>query len=189
MELLQGDGKSKKKKMPVFVAFLKADLENVASLKPKTTGSVWVMDVKNGDSNEERKGVSIDAEEEVDLEGSRGVANLVIKFADAAEKANCSIITPETYASKYKGKKKFLAALPTSIEASGEWVPFLAFEARGMDITQVHLGGDNFVATATSGAVFEENLDLSEGDWSDYDEDNELPVSITNIQVKVQAIR
>lgn len=175
--------------MPTFVAFMKCDLENIASLAPKTTGSVWVIDVKNGQSDEARTGVSIDADDEIELDGSRGVANLVIKFADAPEKSNVSIIQGDDYRAKYKQKAKFMAVSPRPMtaETSGEWVPFLAFEARGLDVTAVTVGGDNFKAVATSGTSFVP--DLSDGDWAEYDEPHELPVSITNIEIKVEAIR
>lgn len=161
--------------MPVFVACVKADLENVERLE--TLSQVWKIDVKHGSSDEVREGVTIDATEFFDLEGSRGTCNLVIKFKDAVEKAQCTILTD---------KKLKVEPRPMTAEDS-DWVPFLAMEARGLEVTRVHVSDDNFLVTASSGASF--TPDLSDGDWADYDDDNQLPVSITNLQTKVDVVR
>lgn len=175
--------------MPVFVAMLKCDLENVASLTPRTSNSVWTIDVKHGQSDEMREKVTIDAEDEIEIEGSRGTANLIIKFEDAAEKAQCSILSDEQFKTKFKNKKKQLELAPRAATAddSDIWLPFLAFEARGLDVVKVHLGGDNFDLVSTAGSTF--TPDLSETDWSDYDDDNQLPISITQLQTKVEVVR
>mmetsp|Transcript_23833 Transcript_23833/g.31025 ORF Transcript_23833/g.31025 Transcript_23833/m.31025 type:complete len:180 (+) Transcript_23833:72-611(+) len=177
--------------MPIFVAYLKGDFENIDKIETKTSTSVWTIDLKHGQGDEVRKGVTIDAEDVIELEGSRGTAHLVLKFADANEKAQVSIITPEEFRSKYKNKKNAMAHAPRALTAddSGSFVPVLAFEARGADVINLSLGGDNFIVTATSGTVFETDLDFSEGDWSDYDDQAELPVSLTNIETKVDVLR
>ena len=172
--------------MPVFVALARCELENVASVSPRTSKSVWVIDVKHGQSDEVREKVTIDAEDSVDLEGSRGTANLVLKFADAAEKANCSILSADDFKTKFKNKKKQLELMPRAI-TSEAWTPFLAFEARGLDVSRVHVNGDNFDLVDSKGTKF--RPDLSEPDWADYDADNDLPVSITNFETKVEVVR
>lgn len=163
--------------MPVFVASVKCELENVEKLE--TLSPVWKIDVKHGSSDEVREGVTIDATEVFELEGSRGTCNLVIKFKDAAEKAQCTILT------EFNKKAKVVPRPYTADDT--EWVPFLAFEARGLEVTRVHVTDDNFLVTASSGASFQP--DLSDGDWADYDDDNQLPVSVTNLETKVDVVR
>ncbi|KAJ8612690.1 hypothetical protein CTAYLR_002136 [Chrysophaeum taylorii] len=162
--------------MPVFVLSIKVDLENVSSLAPKTQ-SVWVIDAKNGQSDETRRGVTISAGDDFEIEGSRGTANLIIKFADAKEKSTCRILSSDD---------KKLKKLKLRAVTDDNWTPFLAMEARGMDVLKVDLG-DNFVAASTEGTIFD--VDLSDGDWADYDEPNDLPVSVTNAITKVEVLR
>lgn len=173
--------------MPVFVAMMRCEeLENVARLEPRTLSSVWTIDVKHGSSEETRQGVTIDAEEEVEVEGSRATANLVIKFADATEKAHCNILSVDDFRAKRKKQTAYAPRALTS-EDSQEWVAFLAFEARGLDVTRVHVGGDNFDVVSTGGGKF--RPDLSDSDWADYDEEHSLPVSVTGLETKVEVVR
>ena len=162
--------------MPVFICSLKCELENVSSLSVRD--SVWTLDVKNGSSDETRKGVTIDADDEIDVEGSRASANLVSKFHDAIEKAHASILPSDDKKAKVRSMTS---------EDSGEWVPFLAIEARGLEITAVHLGGDNFTLVTSGGTTF--IPDLSEPDWAEYDQDHQLPVSITQLETKVEVYK
>ena len=151
----------------------------------------WTIDVKHGQSDETRTGVTIDAADVLELEGSRGTVNLVIKFADAGEKAQCSIMSAEAYKAAFKKKKPALAYLPRAVtpEDSGEWVPIVAFEARGLEVTKLHLGVDDVVIQSTGGAVYDEDVDLSDGDWAEYDADASLSVSVTGATTKVMLVR
>jgi len=38
------------------------------------------------------------------------------------------------------------------------------------------------------GVVFEEDVDLSEGDWGDYDEENDTAVSVNEFESKIIAV-
>lgn len=141
--------------MPVFVAYLKVeDIDGVASVAPASLaaggGARFTIDVKNGMSDETRTGITIAPEDEVDIAGSRGVANLVLKFADARESSSCSVLAPADFAARFKKKKATLKEQPRSLTAddAGAWVPFLAFEARGMDIVNLSLGEDDAVVTS-----------------------------------------
>lgn len=44
-----------------------------------------------------------------------------------------------------------------------------------------HPHGTQFVVRSTAGTSFDE-VDLADGDWADYDADNDLPVSVTNLE-------
>ena len=165
--------------MPVFVGYFKATLENIGSLEPKADNT-WKIDVQNSQSEEKREGVTINAEEEVELEGSRGTANLEIRFPDSTEKANCSIIGAASFQATFKKNKAKLKEMPRAVTAedSDEWVPIVAFEARGLDVVKLTLGVDDFTAKSSGGGLLEE-VDLSD-DFADYDEPNELSIGITS---------
>ena len=47
---------------------------------------------------------------------------------------------------------------------SGEYVPVLAMECRGVEPYEFYPLGNEFKVTSSGGAVFEEDVDLSEGD-------------------------
>jgi len=43
---------------------------------------------------------------------------------------------------------------------------------------------DEFILTSEGGTVFSEGIDLSDGDWADYDADYDASISISNFQSK-----
>ena len=73
-------------------------------------------------------------------------------------------------------------------EDSGEFVPVLAMECRGMEPYAFHPLGNEFRVTSVGGTVFEEDVDLSEGDWADYDEENDASVSVNAFESKIVAV-
>lgn len=75
--------------MPTFVLWVKAELENVAEIAAPA-GHAWCIDVQQAAGTEEKKGVWVDPAEEAELSGSRGVANLVIKFDN--KEASASLV-------------------------------------------------------------------------------------------------
>ena len=118
------------------------------------------------------------------------LSNLVLKFQDSAEKASCSILGDEDFKSRFKKKKEALKQAPRALTAedSGEWVPIVAFEARGMDVTKFHLGRGDLVVHSEGDAIFDD-VDLGDGDWADYDADADCSVSITDATTKVELVR
>ena len=87
--------------MPIFVAYIKADLENVGSASVDVASATLTIDVKQGQSDETRESVTICREDEVPLDGSRGIANLVL----SDWKASCSILTSDEFTTRFKKKK------------------------------------------------------------------------------------
>jgi Eukaryotic protein of unknown function (DUF866) len=77
---------------------------------------------------------------------------------------------------------KKLTTKSITAEQSGQWVPVVAFDCRGLMPIMWHPHTD-FVVSSTGGTVFNE-VDLSEGDWGEYDEEHDLAMSITDIEHK-----
>lgn len=67
---------------------------------------------------------------------------------------------------------------------SGEWATILGLECRGIVPLKWVLESD-FVAESSGGHFFD-SVDLSDGDWAEYDEENDLSVSITNVETKIE---
>lgn len=85
---------------------------------------------------------------------------------------------------KYKGEKP----RPYSGDDNGEWVPFLAMECRGLEPYVFHPMEDEFLITSEGGVKFDEGVELGEGDWGDYDAENDAPVSLDGVEFKFEAI-
>ena len=48
---------------------------------------------------------------------------------------------------------------------------------------------DYFVATSKAGTTFDEEVDLSPGDWSDCDVDHDVPLSATEVESAWEAVK
>ena len=64
----------------------------------------------------------------------------------------------------------------------------MTFETRGCNIVNYHPGEDYIVKSGDSDVLFE-NVDMSESDWSEYNEKDDLPVSITDFEFKITSQR
>jgi hypothetical protein len=155
-----------------FILYLKADLENVGRITCDRLSTRWCLTVKESAGSEERDGVFVTASETHELSGSKGTANLVMKFAKGAKH--------ESYVNvlEIKGVTRDITA-----EDDGKFVPFVAFECRGLEPIAYRATSDDpwRVESSGGGAVFED-ADLSEaaGDgWAEYDEKAGEPVGVS----------
>ena len=156
--------------MVVFVLYVKAELENIASIKLKEDVR-WCMDVKQANSDEIREGVFVSAAEEHELTGSRGTANFVLKWPGSKKESYINV-------QEVKNLTRFVTGAD-----SGQFVPIVGFECRGLEPIKWHPRED-FIVESEGGALFEE-VDLSD-DWADYDEENDLSVCIQEIESKFE---
>ncbi len=65
-------------------------------------------------------------------------------------------------------------------QSGGVMVPILGLECRGL-IPVRWVPGVDGTCVSVGGKVFED-VDLQEGDWAEYDDENDLAVSITNLE-------
>ena len=68
------------------------------------------------------------------------------------------------------------------------FVPVLVMECRGLEPYAFHPMGNEFKITSVGGTIFDTDVDLSEGDWGDYDEEHDASVSANDFQSKIIAI-
>mmetsp|Transcript_6497 Transcript_6497/g.10624 ORF Transcript_6497/g.10624 Transcript_6497/m.10624 type:complete len:159 (-) Transcript_6497:166-642(-) len=156
--------------MPTYVLSIKAELENVASLLP-LNNVMWKFDIVNA-SSERKEGVTVCATDELELSGSRGHANFVMKWPGEKHESYIKIVHVKKVTPQY------------GAEDSGSMKPILGLECRGLEIER-WIPGDDFVVESTSGVIFE-NVDLTENDWADYDERNDESVSITDLEYRIE---
>merc|ERR1711865_762851 len=79
-------------RMPTFVLWIKAELEAVSSIALGEGGHGWCFDVKEPAGYEEKEGIWVSPDEEIELNGSRGKANYVMKWPDTKKEASMSIV-------------------------------------------------------------------------------------------------
>eukprot|EP00656_Telonema_subtile_P008792 TRINITY_DN1410_c0_g1_i3.p1 TRINITY_DN1410_c0_g1~~TRINITY_DN1410_c0_g1_i3.p1 ORF type:complete len:122 (+),score=36.64 TRINITY_DN1410_c0_g1_i3:167-532(+) len=117
----------------------------------------------------------VDPSEEEELEGGKSSCNFHLKWEGAKKAAYCSFANPKCLKSQY------------TAEDSGTWVPIAAWDCRGLEPVKWHPQG-NFTAEGTTGCEFEDiNLGDEDG-FADYDEDADMPVSIMELEWKLEAV-
>jgi len=123
-------------------------------------------------------------------EGAREPAHhFALKWEGSKKMSILQVLDDKEAASALKKKKaKGLQPRSMTSEDNGGWVPILAMECRGLEPYAFHPMSEEFVITSEGGTTFEEEVELGEGDWADYDEDNDAPVSMEGIEFKFEAV-
>ena len=98
--------------MPTFVLFIKAELENVAKLIP-SNNVLWKFDVVNA-ASERKEGITVSASEEIELHGSRGTANFVMKWQGDKHESYIKIVHVKKVTNVYESGT--LPTLPTPLK-------------------------------------------------------------------------
>ncbi|CAN1161742.1 CXXC motif containing zinc binding protein [Linum perenne] len=163
-----------------YTLMITGDLENIATLQPRggcddPTFS-YFFKLKCGSCGEvSQKETCVVLEEKVQLPSSKGTANLVQKCKFCGREGNVSMIP---------GKGK-----PLTQESSeaGKYVPLMMFDCRGYE-PEGFLFGSGWIAQSESGTKFED-IDLSGGDFMEYDEKGECAVMISNLSSKFDVTR
>jgi hypothetical protein len=122
----------------------------------------------------------------VKWEGSKKYSTLIVLEEEAAKSALKKV--------NKKGKRDQGGdgdvGLPRDVTSddSGNYVPVLAMECRGLEPYDFHPLGNEFKVTSLGGAVFDEDVDLSEGDWGEYDEENDAAVGVNEFGSKIISV-
>jgi hypothetical protein len=89
--------------MPTYVLSIKAELENVASLIP-LNNVMWKFDIVNS-SSERKQGITVGAADELELSGSRGTANFVMKWPGEKHESYIKIVHVKKVTTQYDSGK------------------------------------------------------------------------------------
>ena len=128
----------------------------------------WTFEIQCmncGEKNE--RPITLTLEEKFDAPGTRGTFNFIMKCKLCGRQGTINYVedTFKTY------------------ENSEEKEAICSFDIRGCDITNWIIGGDYNVQTE-SGKVFN-SVDLSEGDWCEFDEDLNEVVGVYEVETSV----
>ncbi|GAA6041718.1 hypothetical protein JCM8097_003098 [Rhodosporidiobolus ruineniae] len=156
---------------------IKAQLEAVTDLKPLGEDFHYYVKVSCSSCREEHPNfVTLDATETQEIPGSRGEANLVWR---------CQMCKREhtiNFDSSFKREK---AAYTLEESEEQKYATIAVVECRGCEVTAFDPKGTWTCKGAESGTVFDE-VELEEGEWTDYDEKAGAGVSILEIEARVQ---
>eukprot|EP00771_Trimastix_marina_P000699 gnl/Trimastix_PCT/1722.p2 GENE.gnl/Trimastix_PCT/1722~~gnl/Trimastix_PCT/1722.p2 ORF type:complete len:153 (-),score=34.15 gnl/Trimastix_PCT/1722:60-518(-) len=144
---------------------IKADFEGIQTLECSQDFQ-WQLHIRCTHCGEEAPNpVFLSQDEVVGVPGSRGSAHLVYRCKLCRRESNMNILSEEKVYSH-----------PGDFQRMG------VIEGRGLEITRWAVAS-GFTATA-EGAHFEE-VDLSEGDWADFNDEANEPVGIYNVETRV----
>ncbi|PIA13955.1 DUF866-domain-containing protein [Coemansia reversa NRRL 1564] len=159
--------------MAIIDLQLKAELLNVTGLIPNEDKEAynWHFKIQCGSCQEITKNfVTINRVQGTQISGSRGGANLVMKCKYCKREGSASIVSmPIEYTDKNNGK----------------FASILSIECRGLEPVEFEPRDGWRVVGTESQAKFD--VDLTEGEWYDYDEDAGVETSVT--EIKAQFVR
>jgi hypothetical protein len=166
--------------MVLFLLYVKAELENVASVKLRREANLC-FDVKNPLSDfEVREKVVLNSSETLDQEENAREPphHFSLKWEGSKKSSILTILDEKEAKTALKKKKGVKVPSSYDIDDSGNWGAILAVECRGLEPTAFFPMGDDFVIESKGGSMFTEDVELGEGDWADYDEENDGTLNI-----------
>jgi hypothetical protein len=177
--------------MVLYLLYMKAELENVESVQ-LPSDAMLCFNVRNPLSDYEvRDKVEITLNETVAQDESDRTPphHLALKWDGAKKVSTLTVLDAAAAKTALKKKKGVPVPGPYMADADGDFAPILAVECRGMEPYGGIVGG-NFAVTSTNGGptFAGDDVNLVEGDWADYDEENDAAVSLSDIVFKWEAV-
>lgn len=159
---------------------ISADLDNLTDLQPQAgcddPNFSYYFKLKCGNCGEvTAKQTCINLGETVPLPKSKGTTNLVQKCKFCGRDGTVTMIPS-------KG-----SPLTQDHSESGKFSPLMAFDCRGFEPMDF-IFANGWRAVSIEGTKFDE-IDLSEGDFSEYDEKGECPVMISNLRATFEVTK
>ncbi|KAF6025122.1 C1orf123 [Bugula neritina] len=153
--------------MPRFALQLQAELDNVTNVRSAGDDFRWYFKLKCGSCGEETENHQyITILDEQPLKGGRGHASLVIK---------CKLCSRENSIDIIKDSIK-----PYLLDNSGQFQTIAEFDCRGVEPLDFEPRLGWTASSSESNAVFED-IDLTEKEWTEYDERANVSVSIMEV--------
>ncbi|KAG2176326.1 hypothetical protein INT43_005560 [Umbelopsis isabellina] len=147
--------------------YIKAELENVTDLRP-VSDYEWHFKIQCSSCHEtDENWITINAQDEVEVPGSKATANLVMKCKFCRRTSSASF---EGSTGSY------------SIDQVRQFVKLAVLDCRGLEPVDFDPRDGWLAEGAESGTKFED-IDLTEKDWAEYDEKAGEPVGISGIEV------
>ena len=183
--------------MVLFVLQIKAELDGVQSLSLLKSTNLC-FSIRNPLSDfETREKVVFDPSETLEQDdGDREPAHhFSVKWEGSKKQSTLIVLSSQEAKAalkkkQKKGKKGQDDHLPRDLTAddNDDYVPVLVMECRGLEPYAFHAMGSEFKVVSEGGKVFDDDVDLSEGDWGDYDEENDAAVGVNEFESRIVAV-
>ncbi|KAJ4708151.1 hypothetical protein OWV82_018145 [Melia azedarach] len=163
-----------------YMLMICADLENLTDLQPQggcdDPNFSYFFKLKCGRCRElSQKETCVTLNETLPLNQGKGTTNLIQK---------CKFCGREGTVTMIPGRGK---ALTQEASESGTYSPVMLFDCRGYEPVDF-IFGDGWKVESIAGTKYEA-VDLSGGDFAEYDEKGECPVMISNLRSKFEVVK
>eukprot|EP00470_Lotharella_oceanica_P005933 CAMPEP_0170178024 /NCGR_PEP_ID=MMETSP0040_2-20121228/11620_1 /TAXON_ID=641309 /ORGANISM="Lotharella oceanica, Strain CCMP622" /LENGTH=166 /DNA_ID=CAMNT_0010420971 /DNA_START=56 /DNA_END=556 /DNA_ORIENTATION=+ len=153
--------------MPLLELQMKCELEGLAKLD---LDDGTRLNIKARFSNgETHDNLWIDRKEEVEVPGSKGTANLLVKPPGGGKK-------PASIKIESKGYPEY--------KAGDGWKTFAVLDCRGLEVTDWVIHHEGFTAETPGGQTVDD-IEFEDGEYYGYDEKAESETSIKSIETRV----
>ncbi|CAN6457018.1 unnamed protein product [Victoria cruziana] len=163
-----------------FMLEIKGDLENLTNLQPQggcdDPDFPYYFKLKCGNCGElSQKETCVTLSEVVQLPKGRSTTNL---------SQRCKLCGRDGSVLMIPGRGR---AMTDEDSESGKFVPVMMFDCRGFEPIGFSFR-DGWAAESLSGTKFE-SIDLSDGDFVEYDEKGQCPVGVSNLQERFVVVK
>lgn len=170
--------RTQKKKMVNYLLKITAELENLTDLQPEggcdDPNFSYYFKMKCGNCGElTKKETYVSLNETVAV--AKGTTNLVQKCKFCGRDGTVTMISG-------KGRP-----LTQELSQLGKYSPLMQFDCRGYEPLEFVFGG-GWKVESIAGTKFKD-IDLSEGEFAEYDEKGECPVMISNLRATFDVVK
>ena len=112
--------------------------------------------------------------------------HLALKW-EGSKKASILQILNDMETTSALKKKKYKGVPPRKSyrgEDSGQWITLLCMECRGLEPKSFSPMKDEFIIQSEGGFEFTEDVEFDDGEWADYDAENDAAVSLSQVEFK-----
>ncbi|KAF9952650.1 hypothetical protein BGZ65_005142 [Modicella reniformis] len=164
-----GSDRKKVKKEPILALQIKAELENLTDLIPAFDDHTWHFKVQCTKCREtDANLITMSSLEKAQTSSGRGEANLVMKCKF------CKCESSADFTSK---------PVPYNEKDNGKFASIVTIDCRGLELVGFE-PRSGWKAKGFESEMDFDDIDLSEGEWADYDEKAGLPVGINAIEAQ-----
>lgn len=178
--------------MVLFLLCIKADTENIGSIELRKDVNLRISVRNPLNPDEVRENVVFNPSDPIEQEeGAREPPHhFGIKWEGSKKVSILQVLDEKETAAALKKQKKYKGEKPRAYtgDDSGNWVPLLCMECRGLEPYAFLPMKDEFIITSEGGYVFDEDIELNEAEWAEYDADNDAPVSLEGLEFQFQAV-
>ncbi|TKY57947.1 Transcription elongation factor SPT6 [Spatholobus suberectus] len=163
-----------------FMLMITADLENLTNLEPQggcdDANFSYLFKLKCGRCGElTQKETCVALNDTVPLPVGKGTTHLIQK---------CKFCGRDGTVTMVQGRGK---PLTQEISESGKYAPLMLFDCRGYEPVDF-VFGNGWKVESLEGTKFD-NVDLSSGEFAEYDEKGECPVMISNLRATFEVMK